>query len=74
MMTRFQCSSVSSTARRPTTARATSRRGSATLADAEFTVDYYDTFDYDNYDDLKKADIEPTRSWTFKTDENGYAS
>ncbi len=42
------------------TARATSRRGSATLADAEFTVDYYDTFDYDNYDDLKKADIEPT--------------
>ena len=48
-------------------------QGSATLADAEFTVDYYDTFDYDNYDDLKKADIEPTRSWTFKTDENGYA-
>lgn len=48
-------------------------QGSATLADAEFTVDYYDTFDYDNYDDLKKADIEPTRSWTFKTDEDGYA-
>ena len=43
-------------------------QGSATLADAEFTVDYYDTFDYDNYDVLKKADIEPTRSWTFKTD------
>lgn len=46
-------------------------QGSATLADAEFTVDYYDTFDYDNYDDLKKADIEPTHSWTFKTDEDG---
>lgn len=48
-------------------------QGSATLADAEFTVDYYDTFDYDNYDALKKADIEPTRSWTFKTNENGLA-
>lgn len=46
-------------------------QGSATLADAEFTVDYYDTFDYDNYDVLKKADIEPTRSWTFKTDAEG---
>lgn len=46
-------------------------QGSATLADAEFTVDYYDTFDYDNYDVLKKADIEPTRSWTFKTDAYG---
>ena len=46
-------------------------QGSATLADAEFTVDYYDTFDYDNYDVLKKADIEPTRSWTFKTDADG---
>ena len=49
-------------------------QASATLADAEFTVDYYDTFDYDNYDDLKKADIEPTRSWTFKTDEDGFAT
>lgn len=48
-------------------------QGSATIADAEFTVDYYDTFDYDNYDALKKADIEPTRSWTFKTNENGIA-
>ena len=47
-------------------------QGSATLADAEFTVDYYDTFDYDNYDALKKADIEPTRSWTFKTDSDGF--
>jgi len=48
-------------------------QGSATLADAEFTVDYYDTFDYDNYDDLKKADIEPTHSWTFKTDEDSFS-
>lgn len=48
-------------------------QGSATLADAEFTVDYYDTFDYDNYDVLKKADIEPTRSWTFKTDSDGFS-
>ena len=48
-------------------------QGSATLADAEFTVDYYDTFDYDNYDTLKKADIEPTRSWTFKTDADGFS-
>lgn len=48
-------------------------QGSATLADAEFTVDYYDTFDYDNYDDLKKADIEPTHSWTFKTVEDGFS-
>lgn len=48
-------------------------QGSATLADAEFTVDYYDTFDYDNYDVLKKANIEPTRSWTFKTDADGFS-
>ena len=48
-------------------------QGSATLADAEFTVDYYDTFDYDNYDALKKADIKPTRSWTFKTDADGFS-
>lgn len=48
-------------------------QGSATLADAEFTVDYYDTFDYDNYDAFKKADIEPTRSWTFKTDADGFS-
>ena len=48
-------------------------QGSATLADAEFTVDYYDTFDYDNYGVPKKADIEPTRSWTFKTDADGFS-
>ena len=49
-------------------------QGSATLAGAEFTVDYYATLDYKSYDDLKKADIEPTRSWTFKTNENGIAN
>ena len=48
-------------------------QGSATLAGAEFTVDYYATLDYKSYDDLKKADIESTRSWTFKTDADGYS-
>ena len=46
-------------------------QGSATLAGAEFTVDYYATLDYKSYDDLKNADLKPTRSWTFKTNENG---
>ena len=49
-------------------------QGSATLAGAEFTVDYYATLDYKSYDDLKNADVKPTRSWTFKTDENGIAN
>ena len=49
-------------------------QGSATLAGAEFTVDYYATLDYKSYDDLKKADVKPTRSWTFKTNENGIAN
>ena len=48
-------------------------QGSATLAGAEFTVDYYATLDYKSYDDLKKADIESTRSWTFKTDADGFS-
>ena len=48
-------------------------QGSATLAGAEFTVDYYATLDYKSYDDLKNADVKPTRSWTFKTNENGIA-
>ena len=48
--------------------------GSATLAGAEFTVDYYATLDYKSYDDLKNADVKPTRSWTFKTNENGIAN
>ena len=49
-------------------------QGSATLAGAEFTVDYYSTLDYKSYDDLKNADVKPTRSWTFKTNENGIAN
>ena len=49
-------------------------QGSATLAGAEFTVDYYATLDYKNYDDLKNADVKPMRSWTFSTDSNGFCS
>ena len=49
-------------------------QGSATLAGAEFTVDYYATLDYKSYDDLKNADVKPMRSWTFKTNENGIAN
>ena len=49
-------------------------QGSATLAGAEFTVDYFATLDYKSYDDLKNADVKPTRSWTFKTNENGIAN
>ena len=49
-------------------------QGSATLAGAEFTVDYYATLDYKSYDELKNADVKPTRSWTFKTNENGIAN
>ena len=49
-------------------------QGSATLAGAEFTVDYYATLDYKSYDDLKNAAVKPTRSWTFKTNENGIAN
>ena len=48
-------------------------QGSATLAGAEFTVDYYATLDYKSYDDLKNADVKPTRSWTFKTNANGFS-
>ena len=49
-------------------------QGSATLAGAEFTVDYYATLDYKCYDDLKNADVKPMRSWTFSTDSNGFCS
>ena len=49
-------------------------QGSATLAGAEFTVDYYATLDYKSYDDLKNADVKPTRSWAFSTDSNGFCS
>ena len=49
-------------------------QGSATLAGAEFTVDYYATLDYKSYDDLKNADVKPMRSWTFSTYSNGSCS
>ena len=49
-------------------------QGSASLAGAEFTVDYYATLDYKSYDDLKNADVKPMRSWTFSTDSNGFCS
>ena len=49
-------------------------QGSATLAGAEFSVDYYATLDYKSYDDLKNADVKPMRSWTFSTDSNGFCS
>ena len=48
-------------------------QGSASLAGAEFTVEYYDTLDYDSYDALKDAGVQPTRSWVVRTDEDGYA-
>ena len=48
-------------------------QGSASLAGAEFTIEYYDTLDYDDYDSLKEAGVELTRSWVIKTDDSGYA-
>ena len=47
--------------------------GSASLEGAEFTVEYFDTVDYDSYDALKKANVEPTRTWVFGTNTNGFA-
>ena len=49
-------------------------QGSASLEGAEFTVEYFDTVDYDNYDALKKAGVKPTRSWVFRTNANGIAN
>ena len=49
-------------------------QGSASLAGAEFTIDYYDTLDYDSYDALKEAGVEPTRTWVLSTNNNGFAS
>ena len=48
-------------------------QGAATLEGAEFTIEYYDTLDYDDYDALKEAGVEPTRTWVFSTDSDGYA-
>ena len=49
-------------------------QGSASLEGAEFTVEYFDTVDYDNYDAIKKAGVKPTRSWVFRTNANGIAN
>jgi hypothetical protein len=49
-------------------------QGSASLEGAEFTVEYFDTVDYDSYDAIKKAGVNPTRSWVVRTNEKGYAS
>lgn len=48
-------------------------QGSASLEGAEFTIEYFDTVDYDTYDALKKANVEPTRTWVFGTNANGFA-
>lgn len=46
-------------------------QGSASLAGAEFTVRYYNNI----YDSVGAAEAsgKPTRTWTFRTDEDGYA-
>ena len=48
-------------------------QGSASLAGAEFTIEYYDTLKYGDYDALKKAGEKPTRSWVVRTNEKGRA-
>ena len=48
-------------------------QGSASLEGAEFTIEYYDTVGYDDYDALKQANVKPTRSWVVRTNENGFA-
>ena len=48
-------------------------QGSASLEGAEFTIEYFDTVDYDTYDALKKANVEPMRTWVFGTNTNGFA-
>ena len=49
-------------------------QGSASLEGAEFTIEYFDTVDYDSYDALKKAGVKPTRSWVVRTNEKGRAN
>ncbi len=48
--------------------------GSASLAGAEFTVEYYDTVDYEDYGALKAAGLSPKRTWVFSTNKNGVAT
>ncbi len=49
-------------------------QGDATLEGAEFTIEYYDTLDYGDYDALKAAGITPLRTWVIATDDGGHAS
>ena len=44
-------------------------QGDGSLAGAEYTVKYYNAL-YDSVEDLNG--IEPTRTWVYKTDKNGY--
>ena len=48
-------------------------QGSASLEGAEFTIEYFDTVDFDSYDAIKKAGVKPTRSWVVHTDKDGDA-
>lgn len=49
-------------------------QGSASLSGAEFTVEYYATLDYDNYDAIKDAGVKPVRTWVVQTDKDGFTS
>lgn len=53
------------------TTNANRPEGSATLADAQFTVRYYD--DYYGSADEAATSGEPTDTWVFKTDSDGFA-
>ena len=48
-------------------------QGSASLEGAEFTIEYFDTVNYDSYDALKKAGMKSTRTWVVRTNANGFA-
>lgn len=48
-------------------------QGDATLQGAEFTIEYYDTLEHDDYDALRTAGITPLRTWVVTTDEDGQA-
>ncbi len=45
--------------------------GNASLADAEFTLEYYDTLEYGSYDAIANSGLSPKRSWVLKTDADG---
>lgn len=48
-------------------------QGSASLAGAEFTVEYYDTLSYGSYDELRASGAAAARTWVLATDANGHA-